>query len=372
MVTPAKAAGNIRELCSLGVPAPTLLPDLLSALRKLVPADYCAHLWADDRGELCGGFIEQSGQDSHLQHYIDVFYNQREAEVTQGFTQAMWHAAPIRTEEENLTVPWRAFVNHDYYQQVMLPLGGLADCLKLVLRHHQRPLGTLLMVRTTRNSACRYTHQERQRIATVYPHLCHAFSRAHDYDDSDIMDHADTDPALLICDLNGAIHHLTAKARDLLYMLLNAHPSRYPGTRLSGQVPAALAPLLPRLHRIRDGLPTPPACLELPTAWGRLQAAAHWLDGVAPSAIAPLVAITLTRRVPLPLLWWRRLSGHGLSHRQLQVALLLMSGLPHTDIAARLGLGFTSVTSHARQVYLKMGVGSTQQLRSTLFTLKSD
>ena len=365
MTTPAKAAGHIRELCSLGAPAPTLLPDLFAALKTLVPADYCAHLWADDSGELCGGFIEQEGQDLYLQHYVNQYYNRREEEVVRGFTHTMWHAAPVRTEEEHLVVPWRDFLRHDYYQEVMLPLGGIKDCFKLVLRSHQRPLGTLLLIRTLGHGGGAYSRLERERISAVYPHLCHAFAHARD-DTPAPADWIDTDKALLITGLDGRVHHLTTGARNLLFMLANAQPGRrrvtWPDTRL----PAGLRPLLTRLRRIRAGRPTPPARLVLPTAWGGIHADAHWLEGAAREDAAPLVAITLTRRIPPALLWWRRLQENGLSHRQLQVALLLMQGLTLAETAGRLGLGKATVISHAQQVYLKTTVDNAGQLRQRI------
>lgn len=365
VTTPAKAAGNIRELCSLGAPAPTLIPDLFTALKELVPADYCAQVWSDESGEMCGGFLEQQGQERYLQHYADTFYNRREEEVVRGFTHTMWHAAPVRTEEEHLVVPWRDFLRHDYYQEVMLPLGGIKDCLKLVLRDHQRPLGTLLLIRTLGHGGRVYSRRERERISAIYPHLCHAFAHAMDATPAPV-DWIDTDKALLICDLDGCVHHLTHHARDLLFMLVNAQPSRQRLAWPAPRLPDALRPLLSRLGRIRAGRPALPARQALATAWGGIHADAHWLETTGPQAPKPLVAITLSRRIPPALLWWRRLKGHGLSGRQLQVALLLMQGLTQAEIAGRLGVRLASVTSHAQQVYLKTAVDNARQLRGRI------
>lgn len=365
MTTPAKAVANIRELCSLGIPAPTLLPDLFSALKDLVPADYCAHLWSDESGELCGGFIEQEGQEKYLQHYVDEYYNRREEEVTRGFTYTMWHAAPVRTEEEHLVVPWRQFLRHDYYQEVMLPLGGVKDCFKLVLRSHRRPLGTLVLVRGVGTGGRAYTRRERDHISAVYPHLCHAFAHARE-EEPQPADWLDTDKALLISDLSGRMHHLTSSARELLFMLVNTQPGRHRVTRPDSTLPRPLQPLLDRLRRIRDRRPARPAHLALSTAWGLIHADAHWLEPTIRHDAWPLVAITLTRRIPPALLWWRRLKDYGLSHRQLQVALGLMQGLSLAEIAGRLLLGKASVISHSRHVYLKTRVHNAQQLRQKI------
>src|ERR1700704_5711838 len=49
----------IRKLCGLGLPAQTLAPSLLPALRQVIPSHSAAVFWVDERFEMTGLYAER-------------------------------------------------------------------------------------------------------------------------------------------------------------------------------------------------------------------------------------------------------------------------------------------------------------------------
>ena len=66
----------IRKLCGLGLPAQTLAPSLLPALRKLIPAHSAAVFWVDDRFEMTGLYAERLLPPDAMAHYYESHYQQ--------------------------------------------------------------------------------------------------------------------------------------------------------------------------------------------------------------------------------------------------------------------------------------------------------
>ena len=66
----------IRKLCGLGLPAQTLAPSLLPALRKLIPSHSAAVFWVDDRFEMTGLYAERLLPPEAMARYYESHYQQ--------------------------------------------------------------------------------------------------------------------------------------------------------------------------------------------------------------------------------------------------------------------------------------------------------
>src|SRR6185295_12779807 len=66
----------IRKLCGLGLPAQTLAPSLLPALRQVIPAHSAAVFWVDERFEMTGLYAERLLPPDAMARYYDKHYQQ--------------------------------------------------------------------------------------------------------------------------------------------------------------------------------------------------------------------------------------------------------------------------------------------------------
>ena len=64
----------IRKLCDLGLPAQTLAPSLLPALRTLIPSHSAAVFWVDDRFEMTGLYAERLLPPTAMAAYYEKHY----------------------------------------------------------------------------------------------------------------------------------------------------------------------------------------------------------------------------------------------------------------------------------------------------------
>ena len=59
----------IRKLCGLGLPAQTLAPSLLPALRQVIPSHSAAVFWVDERFEMTGLYAERLLPPEAMERY---------------------------------------------------------------------------------------------------------------------------------------------------------------------------------------------------------------------------------------------------------------------------------------------------------------
>src|ERR1700681_4948373 len=83
-MTPKRQLGLIRKLCGLGLPAQTLAPSLLPALRVLIPSHSAAVFWVDDRFEMTGLYAERLLPPKAMARYYESHYQ----ETVTGFPRA--------------------------------------------------------------------------------------------------------------------------------------------------------------------------------------------------------------------------------------------------------------------------------------------
>ncbi len=66
----------IRKLCGLGLPAQTLAPSLLPALRQVIPSHSAAVFWVDERFEMTGLYAERLLPPEAMERYYEKHYQQ--------------------------------------------------------------------------------------------------------------------------------------------------------------------------------------------------------------------------------------------------------------------------------------------------------
>ncbi|MFD2453920.1 hypothetical protein [Ideonella paludis] len=120
-MTPATRT-TLRQLCSLGLPGPLLLPSLLPVLRAWVPADHGAFFYCDERGSITNFYPERMLPHEAMARYHD---RHNDTQFRAQYQQRL--AAEKPTSRRSVTAAERASA---YYQEVLAPLGVEHFCMR--------------------------------------------------------------------------------------------------------------------------------------------------------------------------------------------------------------------------------------------------
>jgi len=135
----------IRKLCGLGLPAQTLAPSLLPALRQVIPAHSAAVFWVDERFEMTGLYAERLLPPDQMARYYDKHYQQPVTGFPRAFGTRAAAADPVSvckfTKREQ---------HSDYFRAVLSRLDAY-QILYGVLRGPGGPFGQLSIYRGERD-----------------------------------------------------------------------------------------------------------------------------------------------------------------------------------------------------------------------------
>ena len=317
-----RVLGRIQRLCCLGLPSETIVPEVMRELDALVPMRWGCFRWRDRNWKVTNVYNYFSAGEVEL--YMAEFLN----------------------DDCNLLVrPSRA----DAW---------------LVMRVLQvaRPLGAMTVGRAAHDAP--FSPGDRQVLHAIADFVAHAMTRATVREDA-FVDNADC--ALLVADPDGRVRHAGAQARRLLLLALVPQLSLATDSRAITEPIAELAWLCRNLAAAANGeAGQPPPVLRRRNVWGQFILRAYWLgptDGEAPTR---QVGITVERRVPRTLALWRRVEELPLTAREKQLSVLLTRDLTRDGVAREMGLSATTVMTHQRSIYAKLGVHSRAGLIASL------
>jgi DNA-binding CsgD family transcriptional regulator len=240
------------------------------------------------------------------------------------------------------------------YREIMRPL-GLGDELRVALLAGSQCWGYFCLHRTDHSSA--FTESELALVAGAAPHLGHALRQA-------LLLHA---PAAA-----GRVHEpgVVVLADDLSLVAATAQASEY----LAQMEPAGSLPLPVCIHAaaaalraIEDGNAAPGSMptTRVHTRTGQwLTVHASRLNGPSGEQGITVVIEEADASSTLPL----RLSAHGLSPREGEVATLVLRGTSTRAICATLHISEHTVQDHLTAVFDKVGVRSRRELVATMLT----
>ena len=129
---------TLRQLCSLGLPAPLLLPSLLPVLRDLVPASHAGFFFCDEGGHITNLYAERMLSPQAMAVFHD---RHSQTQFRQQYLQRVAAARPVSRR----SVTPEAEASH-YRRDVLGPL-QIAHFLYAVVRHRGQPIGQLSLYR---------------------------------------------------------------------------------------------------------------------------------------------------------------------------------------------------------------------------------
>lgn len=366
----ASAEARIKQLCCLGMGGEATVPAVLAELHALIPSYANCFSWLDAQGRMSKSFVENVDEFLPVAPlYYELLRNRREEEVVVSFGEAMRGRKTVLTFDETLKVDRRTYYRHDYYNVVCRAV-NFHTGINAVARERGVAIGGLALHRAKCDPE--FKAEDKHLLTRLMPFITHALTTV---PASEVPLVDSEHEGFVVADLKGKIRHLSAEARRLL--ILATQPTIVAGIRSADlELPAPIVALCRHLAAVfngRNAACAPPAyhhrnCL------GGFTFRAYVLnpDGLPETAPepAPLVGIHIRHQEPQTVRIVRRLGDlPGLSQRQMQICLLLATGVANAMIARQMNMSPHTVVTHTRRLYEKLGVHNRSELVAKLMAV---
>jgi DNA-binding CsgD family transcriptional regulator len=356
--TSRRALARLQRLCCLGIGGEMLMPDLIQDMMGLVPSQNRTFFWLGpnfDITNVCGTLPAPLKE----LYFKEIGGTRRDTEVWQPYRERVTTGGPnlVQRAAQILRVDQRTFLRSDYYNLLMRPVDAYEPLL-LPIREADRILGMFFVWR----AACEVPFDSRKlkMLEAAAGFVAHGLTRARMEDDA----FADSeDRALFVADVDGTVQHAGKQAQRLLMMALVPRWSTRANWRSWHEPMAEIARLCRMLVATANGeIGQPPPVLRLRTPWGEFLLRAYWLGPTDGAEQTRQIGITIERRVPRMLALHRRVEDLPLTSREKQLCVLLARGPAGHDLADSMGLAASTVITHQRSIYAKLGVHSRAEL----------
>lgn len=367
---PHHAAEALRALCQSGLHPDVLVPAFLEALHAVVPSYRNLFDWTDAQGRLVRYYIEGPIDTAVAQLYFDAFHNKLEAAAMPAF-DSLQHASGVRSAQE---LENSAFFNSALYSEIWRPQNFHTRMEAVIRGARGNLMGSLVLYRGLKDPS--YTRDDELRLASTLPAFAAAMESYQPTNAETTFVPSPHPPETLLLTLDGGVCHASPGAQALL-LIAEGGASRdalyRPLDALAGSLLQMLMALLREqaLQGNPSAQPTPSrrpsSQLMRTTPAGRFVATGTLLNATH-SAGQSLAHVSLQRFEPHRVALARALRALPLSPTQMMVCGDLYQGYTHTEIAQRMGLAISTVTSHVRNAYDKLDVRSAIALRAALDT----
>jgi DNA-binding CsgD family transcriptional regulator len=350
-----RALARVQRLCCLGIGGEKLVPDLLREVRDLIASRNGIFYWVSPNFEITNTYSTFPPAIIRL-FFEEFFMTDRQTSVVKTLTKfKCWPPStpPVRQLEQILLVDHPTFLRSEFYN-VLWRAAEVHETLSLCVRSADRIHGLLEVCRAPGEPP--FEPNDIKVLEAIAGFVAHGMTRVTLEEDA----FADSeDRALLVADADGRVQHADSSARGLLMMALNPRLSPEIRWRGLGEPIAEIA----RLRRMlaataNDEIGQPPPVLRLRNPWGEFVLRAYWFGATDGSEPTRRIGITIERRVPRALALRRRVESLPLTAREKQLCLLLARDQSGQTLADGMGLAASTVTTHQRSIYAKLGVHS--------------
>jgi DNA-binding CsgD family transcriptional regulator len=348
----------IRKLCGLALPAQTLAPSLLPALRMLIPSHSAAVFWVDDRFEMIGLYAERLLPPADMAVYYEKHYQDAATGFPKPFRARAAASDPVSARKVS-----KADQASDYFREVLSRLDAY-QILYGVLRDGSRPIGQISFYRGARDPEFGRRDQEMLRGLLRYLSLGlrTQLSLARPLAQAEVVEEwlgiVAKDGTAISAPLNWS------RLVRLLAMEKVAPRTAHEELRV---VTEFLRRICTRLHG-PDGAPIDQVDSQHDSPWGQFRIRAFRLpDGEGREQNR--VGLLIGRREPRALALARGAGASGLSPPQPEVALLLADGKSNLEIARALALRPNTASYHVKQVFARLQLHNRDEVEHVLLRL---
>jgi DNA-binding CsgD family transcriptional regulator len=296
--------------------------------------------------------------------YVQEFYNKRELEVVHPVDvrqRAPRRYTTVYTCQREIKVDYATYLRSDLFNQILRPCG--IDSMAVI--SISNPGGGHIEIRLPRGSNGEsFSAKDLGLLQAVAGFVAYGMTAAprakQAFGDDD-------GSGILVTTVTGKPCHASGQALELLSMALNAKGYAISDLIRSREIVPELAQLWRRLRAVSNGsTDLPPPVLRTKNPWGEFTLRGYSLEPTDGAEPTQHVVISIERRVPRPLAMRRRIEGLQLTAREKQLCLLLAADPVRSDLAGMMGIGETTVITHLRNVYAKLGVHNRTELHAAL------
>ena len=351
----------IRKLCGLGLPAQTLAPSLLPALRMLIPAHSAAVFWVDERFEMTGLYAERLLPPAAMAAYYEKHYQDAASGFPKPFRARAAAADPVSARKLS-----KADQASDYFREVLSRLDAY-QILYGVLRDGTRPVGQISFYRGARDPE--FGPRDKEMLRGLLRYISLGLR-------------PQPSPARPLAQAEAVEEWLGIVAKD--GTSISAPPNWSRLVRL-----LAMEKVVPRtaheelrivkefLRHIGasldgpDGKPVDQVDAQHDSSWGRFRIRAFRLPDTE-GRRRDQVGLLIGRWEPRALALARGTGASSLSPQQREVALLLADGKSNREIASMLGLRLNTASYHVKHVFARLKVHDRDEIEHVLLRLAHD
>lgn len=357
-----KAEVAIQQLCSLGLDSQLMMPRLLGLLHGYIPSFANVFFWFDDNGRIRDIYDENPESYTVLPTFLEEYHNKREREVWCGVEASAMYRGALNTEQL-WTVDRKTLHMHDFYNDFLKVVGSHWGLHKPIWVD-DKPKGLLLIKRTEGEE--NFSNEDTQKLERISKHIEHAITfQGHR---SEIVDDNSVDKGVLIVDSIGSIHHYTNKAERIMMLSQGENKLQNYSQYSFSKLPPKLLSLVGRIRLIHTGQNSLPATETISNQWGEFKFSMYPLKANSEQDSNNLYVIQIEHLEPIRLILFNKIDQYDLTNRQFQICMSIGLGKSYAEIAASLGLMESTIVSHKKEIFRKLGVFNRHELSEKILT----
>ena len=347
---------RIQQLCSLGLSENHIMPALLELLHDYIPSYANVYMWADAQGNVAEIYDERPISHSLMALYYDEFMNSLEMEVFDG-----WPSSLIHRNAVDMDLLWKVdrktFFRHSFYNELYGQVGyhwGLHRPIRSNSRNH----GALQLHRTHHDRP--FSQDDAVNLDKVARHLEYAFRIPQEsYENCTKLP---SNTGFITANSKGKILNYSRGAERLTLLALTADLNQKHGSILSIAQSPHLTELTSRLDSITGGQDVEPPSVVITNKWGKFCVMAYLMYPTSAANGKQLINFKIEHFLPPQLLLLERLDDYKLTQRQKEICIQIGLNHSYEDIATRLGIAKSTVISHKKDVFNRLGINNRNEL----------
>ncbi|MES2491350.1 MAG: LuxR C-terminal-related transcriptional regulator [Pseudomonadota bacterium] len=367
----ARASARIRQLATLDISGPQLVPLLMNELHGLFSFNVGIydHTTADGNYHV---FIDEQNADKVLTPMIaHPNFLQLEEEVMRPRLNSLLYEFGPTPMTESMRISRSEYLRHAFHNEALRPAGGDDGGRLLPRLRNGQALGRLIMGRDSRKHHNQLvTRAELQPMARMQHWIAQVLEPR---TPTATLEYDHKDSALLVVGSDMRLRHLSPNAERLMTLAFGEQ------WRQKGALPEELLQILRSIRKINHpDHAGPPPVLDKNSPWGRFNFRAYILDAT-PENVGDQIStgnhviaygITVTHEVPVALRLIEAVHRTRLPPRQTEICYWLARGAQHREIADRCGISINTAIYHSRQIYAHFNANNRQELATQLLADK--
>lgn len=352
------ALSTLRQMAVLGLPGPMVREALASVVQNLVTNDLVMIMDVDAEGSIADGWLSLPEILPAFGLYTEHFHNSREGDAYTTFRDFFRSAATVDLLHRG---PGR-ILDSEIYNEVWRR-ADTRYILRVALREGGQARGGIMLARF--NGSHDFTSEDVRRLEVLAPYLTHALYAP--AAERQAADNTEMVEGMLICGERGVVEYASSQGRILLH---EAAAVPLTAATLTDTCYRWAAPLLAGLvdstQRLSNGRAGAVPVAEVCNRHGRYVIRAWRLGAMKADGSPDLYTVSIRRYVPLSLRLLQSKAVQALAAREKQACLLLAQGLEVKEIARKMDVAPSTVTTYVRKLYHRFGINSREELISML------